>query len=110
MQEDTLMYVSPPKNYKFRVVHVLDGSKPCAAYCSVNNDILIGRHGCDINFGDDRHVSPQHARITWEDGGPVLEDLDSKNGTYLRISDEEQLQHGDYVQVGEELLRVEINE
>jgi pSer/pThr/pTyr-binding forkhead associated (FHA) protein len=110
MQEDTLMYVSPPKDYKFRVVHVLEGGKPCAAYCSVNNDILIGRHGCDVNFGDDRHVSPKHARVAWKDGGPVLEDMDSKNGTYLRIADEQKLEHGDYVQVGSELLRVEINE
>jgi pSer/pThr/pTyr-binding forkhead associated (FHA) protein len=110
MHEDTLMYVSPPKDYRFRVVHLLEGAKPCAAHCSVNNDILIGRHGCDVNFEDDRHVSPKHARVVWEDGGPVLKDLDSKNGTYLRVSDEQRLQHGDYVQVGSELLRVEINE
>ncbi len=110
MQEDTLMYVSPPKDYKFRLVHVLEGGKPCASYCSVNNDILIGRQGCDITFGADRHVSPRHARVVWEDGGPVLKDLDSKNGTYVNISDEERLVHGDYVQVGSELLRVEINE
>ena len=110
MQEDTLMYVSPLKDYKFRVVHLADGGKPCAAYCSVNNDILIGRHGCDVNFEEDRHVSPKHARIKWENGGPVLEDLDSKNGTYVKLDDEEQLAHGDYVQVGSELLRVEINQ
>lgn len=110
MQEDTLMYVSPPKNYRFRIVHVLENGKPGAAFCSVNNDILIGRHGCDISFDDDRHVSPKHARVTWEDGAPVLHDLDSKNGTYVRISGEEKLHHGDYVQVGSELLRVEINE
>ncbi len=110
MHEDTLMYVSPQKDYKFRVVHLYDGAKPGGAYCSVNNDILIGRHGCDVNFEDDRHVSPKHARISWEEGGPVLHDLDSKNGTYVRVADDERLRHGDYVHVGSELLRVEINE
>lgn len=110
MREETLMYVSPPKEYRFRLVHVLEGGKPSQAYCSVNNDILIGRHGCDVDFQDDRHVSPQHARVRWEDGEVVITDLDSKNGTYVQIGDEEKLQHGDYVHVGSELLRVEINE
>jgi pSer/pThr/pTyr-binding forkhead associated (FHA) protein len=63
-----------------------------------------------VSFEQDRHVSPQHARVFWKGGAPVLEDLGSKNGTYLNTSDEERLKHGDYVQVGSELLRVEINE
>lgn len=110
MKNGTLMYVSPPKSFKFRVVHILDGGKPGAAYCSVNNELLLGRNGCDVNFNDDRHVSPQHARIFWHEGAPVLEDMESKNGTYFNTSGEERLRHGDYVQVGSELLRVEINE
>lgn len=110
MHEDTLMYVSPPKEFRFRLVHILDGGKPGAAYSSVNNDLLIGRDGSDVSFPGDRHVSPQHARVFWKDGAVVLEDLGSKNGTYLNIRAEERLAHGDYVQVGKELLRVEINE
>lgn len=110
MHEETLMYVSPAKNYQFRLMHILDGGKPGAAYCSVNNDLLIGRQGCDVNFNGDRHVSPKHARVYWQDGAPVLEDLASMNGTYVNTHGEERLAHGDYVQVGSELLRVEINE
>lgn len=110
MQNDTLMYVSPPKDYEFRVVHVLDGGRDGHADCSVNNDILIGREGCDVNFPDDSYVSPRHCRVTWSDGGVVVTDQDSKNGTFVQIQDEEQLQHGDYVYFGSELVRVEINE
>lgn len=110
MQNDTLMYVSPPKEYKFRVVHVLEGGREGDAYCSVNNDVLIGREGCDINFPDDSYVSPRHCRLTFNDGGVVATDQDSKNGTFKRLSGERQLQHSDYVMFGNELVRVEVNE
>lgn len=109
MREDTLMYVSPPKNYKFRLVQKIRGAKPGAAFASVNNDLLIGREGCDVNFTEDRFASRQHARVTWREDKVVVTDLDSKNGTFVRIRDEEQLRHGDYVQMGSELMRVEIN-
>lgn len=110
MQNDTLMYVSPPKEYEFRVVHILEGGREGNAHCSVNNDILVGGEGCDINFPDDPYVSPRHCRLTWSDGGVVVTDQDSKNGTFVRIRDEEQLQHSDYVIFGSELVRVEVNE
>ena len=37
-----------------------------------------------------------------------LVDLGSKNGTFLRIHEEAPLQHGDYVFIGQQLLRVEV--
>jgi pSer/pThr/pTyr-binding forkhead associated (FHA) protein len=109
MREDTLMYISPPKDYKFRLVQVVRGGRPGVAFCSVNNDILVGREGCDMNFGDDRHISRKHARFTWVDGKVTVQDHESRNGTFLRIKQEERLRHGDYVQLGSELMRVEIN-
>jgi pSer/pThr/pTyr-binding forkhead associated (FHA) protein len=41
--------------------------------------------------------------------GYVLTDLDSVNGTYVRIADEQELRHGDYLFVGRKLMRVEMN-
>lgn len=110
MREDTLMYVSPPKDYHFRVLQVLRGGRPGKSYCSVNNDVIIGREGCDMNFGEDRHLSRKHARLTWKDGRVVVQDLESKNGTFVRITESQRLQHSDYVRFGSELMRVEINE
>lgn len=109
MKEDTLMYISPPKDYKFRLLHIVRGGKPGASFCSVNNDILIGREGCDVNFPDDRHVSRQHARVTFKDGKVLVTDMGSRNGTFIKLKQEEQLNHGDYVYFGSELMRVEIN-
>ncbi|MEM1347853.1 MAG: FHA domain-containing protein, partial [Myxococcota bacterium] len=109
MHEDTLMYISPPKDYRFRLLHVVRGGRAGASYCSVNNDILIGREGCDVNFLEDRHASRQHARVTWSDGQVTLTDLGSRNGTFFRLREEQRLHHGDYVIFGSELMRVEIN-
>jgi len=110
MREDTLMYISPPKDFKFRLVQILRGEHPGTAFCSVNNDILVGREGCDMNFAEDRHMSRRHARVTWTDGQVRVEDVGSKNGTFVRVHGEERLFHGDYVHFGSELMRVEINQ
>ncbi len=109
MREDTLMYISPPKDYKFRIIQILRSGRPGASFCSTSNDVLIGREGCDMNFPEDRHMSRKHVRLKWTDKGIRVEDADSKNGTFVRIADEEQLNHGDYVYFGSELMRVEIN-
>ncbi|CAD8173978.1 unnamed protein product [Paramecium pentaurelia] len=37
-------------------------------------------------FADDTHLSGQHAQFTYIEEGLVIEDLDSRNGTWLRLS------------------------
>ncbi|MEL6179228.1 MAG: FHA domain-containing protein [Myxococcota bacterium] len=108
MTDGTLMYVSPPRPYNFRIIQLLANGKPGTIYASPNSEISMGREGCDINFPDDRHVSRHHAKVSMRDGKVVLEDKGSRNGTYIRITDEHQLSHGDYVFIGQHLLRVEI--
>ena len=45
---------------------------------------LIGREDDAVIWIDDAAVSRRHARISIDEAGAVLEDLDSKNGTFLR--------------------------
>jgi pSer/pThr/pTyr-binding forkhead associated (FHA) protein len=45
----------------------------------------IGRTEGNIIVGDDRYVSPRHARIQARVGGYYLRDLGSTNGIYVRI-------------------------
>jgi pSer/pThr/pTyr-binding forkhead associated (FHA) protein len=106
--DGTLAYISPVKPFRFRLVQILAGGREGIVATTPGNDLSIGREGCDLNFDDDKHMSGRHARISHDAQGFQIEDLDSRNGTYVRVREPEQLGHGDYVWLGEQLLRVEI--
>ena len=64
---------------------------------------VIGRHPAAAVFLDVPGVSRRHARIVISDGGALLEDLGSKNGTKLRnksVTGAMPLRDGDEIHVG----------
>jgi pSer/pThr/pTyr-binding forkhead associated (FHA) protein len=69
----------------------------------LDNQIVIGRSSeSDIEISD-TSVSHQHASILRDGKTYKLEDLGSKNGTYLnqrRIAKAARLKHGDIIEVG----------
>jgi len=68
----------------------------------INGELTIGRDvDCDVVIAD-RQVSRFHARLTSTQKGLLLEDLGSKNGTYLNgklVSDPAYLEDGDIIAV-----------
>jgi pSer/pThr/pTyr-binding forkhead associated (FHA) protein len=54
-------------------------------------------------------MSARHANVEEREGKYLLTDMDSRNGTYVRLKAERPLSHGDYVFIGRRLLRVEMN-
>jgi pSer/pThr/pTyr-binding forkhead associated (FHA) protein len=75
----------------------------------VEGDVVtIGRENNDINFPDDPFISGRHAELRIAGGVLSITDLGSRNGTFVRVHDERVLKHGDYVFLGQQLLRVEI--
>jgi pSer/pThr/pTyr-binding forkhead associated (FHA) protein len=70
--------------------------------------VTLGREGNDINFPDDPFISGRHAELRVSGGMLSVTDLGSRNGTFIRIERERVLKHGDYVFLGQQLLRVEI--
>jgi pSer/pThr/pTyr-binding forkhead associated (FHA) protein/RNA polymerase subunit RPABC4/transcription elongation factor Spt4 len=70
--------------------------------------VSIGREGNDINFPDDPFISGRHAELRIAGGVLSVTDLGSRNGTFVRVHAERVLKHGDYVFLGQQLLRVEI--
>ncbi len=68
----------------------------------VNSELIIGREdSCEIVIPD-RQISRRHARIYLSTEGVFLEDLGSKNGTYLnsqRIVGSQQLHEGDEIRI-----------
>jgi pSer/pThr/pTyr-binding forkhead associated (FHA) protein len=70
--------------------------------------VTIGRENNDINFPDDPFISGRHAELRISGGVLSVTDLGSRNGTFVRVHNERVLTHGDYVFLGQQLLRVEI--
>ncbi len=70
--------------------------------------VTLGREGNDINFPEDPFISGHHAELRLAGGVLSVTDLGSRNGTFVRVNGERVLRHGDYVFLGQQLLRVEI--
>ena len=106
--DQTHFFASPRPARPWRLRQVLEGGRP-GLYHYVRGDcVTIGRDGCDLDFGDDRFISGRHCRVDFAIGAISLTDIDSRNGTYLRVSGTRELNHGDYVFLGKQLLRVEM--
>jgi len=107
--DGTYFYSSPKRPSPFRIVQVLKGGGAGMTYCARENAIQVGREGSDMNFATDPYMSSRHVRVEMGAGGKFsLADLGSKNGTYVRVKNERELTHGDYLFMGRKLLRVEI--
>jgi len=106
--DGTFFYASPRGSTKFRLVQLLRGGTTGLAHRPNDATVTMGREGNDIDFPDDPFISGNHAEVSLKNGALKLADLGSKNGTFLRVNHESPLQHGDYVFMGQQLLRVEI--
>jgi pSer/pThr/pTyr-binding forkhead associated (FHA) protein/ribosomal protein L40E len=106
--DGTFFFSSPRTDSAFRLVQVLEGGGDGMVVCARENLIMIGREGCDMNFPNDPYISGNHVKIELVAGRLMLVDLGSKNGTYMKVTGEHELVHGDYIFLGRQLLRVEI--
>jgi len=86
----------------------LRGGQIGCVYRVERDVVTIGRENNDINFPDDPFISGRHAELRIAGGVLSVADLGSRNGTFVRVHDERVLKHGDYVFLGQQLLRVEI--
>lgn len=70
-------------------------------------ETVIGRVDGDLIFPHDGYMSGRHARIMERKGRYFLLDHSSRNGTFVRIKGEVELQPGDMFLVGKQLFRFE---
>jgi pSer/pThr/pTyr-binding forkhead associated (FHA) protein len=106
--DGTYFYSSPKHQSLFRITQVLQGGNPGMVVCARGQSLQIGREGGDLNFPGDLYMSASHCKIEELTGKYALTDMNSRNGTYIRLKAERELAHGDYVFIGRKLLRVEI--
>jgi pSer/pThr/pTyr-binding forkhead associated (FHA) protein len=107
--DGTLFYGSPIRPSSFRVVQILEGGVEGMVTCARGESCVIGREEADLNFPLDIFMSRNHSRVSVNaDGTFRLEDLDSRNGTYVKVAGRRSLVDGDFLFLGRELLRVEL--
>jgi pSer/pThr/pTyr-binding forkhead associated (FHA) protein len=73
-------------------------------------ELVLGREEGDVTFPDDEYLSRRHATVKRAPAGRPgarLEDMNSSNGTYLRLRGEVELKQGDVLRLGDHLLRFE---
>jgi pSer/pThr/pTyr-binding forkhead associated (FHA) protein len=107
--DGTYFYSSPKHQSPFRVVQILQGGAAGMCVCAKTGGLQIGREGGDLNFPGDLYMSASHCKVEDVAGKITLTDMNSRNGTYVRVKQEKELAHGDYLFIGRKLLRVEIN-
>ncbi len=107
----TYSYSSPRPEGLFRVCQLLAGGGEGRIVSAQGAALTMGREGNTLNFPQDRFISGRHARLDAASDSPhvILTDTGSRNGTFVRTKGALELFHGDYLFVGQQLLRVEIS-
>jgi pSer/pThr/pTyr-binding forkhead associated (FHA) protein len=106
--DGTFFSATMPRKGSLQIVQNLRGGITGWAYRTAEDVATIGREGNDINFPEDPFISGRHAELRLQNGVLSVTDLGSRNGTFVRVDGEGVLRHGDYVFLGQQLLRVEI--
>lgn len=102
-------YGSPRKPSRMHLVQRLAGGGEGRVFRTTGVAVTLGREGNHVNFPTDAYLSGHHAMVSvLPDGTFQLEDLRSRNGTYVKVLGEARLQQGDLLYLGQQLLRVEI--
>ncbi len=106
--DGTHFYTSPKIVSTVAVSQMLQGGSVGITVYARGSSLQIGREGGDVNFPTDLFMSSAHCKLECTSGVYTLTDMSSRNGTYVRIHQERELAHGDYIFIGKKLLRVEI--
>jgi hypothetical protein len=98
------------KTKAWRLVLVEPKTEAGASY-AVEGEITLGRGGgCTVPLAFDTFVSQVHARAFERDGALWVEDLGSRNGTFVDgtpVHEPTKISKGARVQVGETVLKVD---
>ncbi len=73
------------------------------------DETIVGREGADV-LVPDPEVSRRHALLRELPSGPAIEDMGSRNGTFVngvRIEELTELSEGDEVRIGDTVWRLE---
>ncbi len=104
----TPIWGSPYGSYWGRLIQLISGGSEGNAILLGGEQVELGRERGQITFPGDRFISSLHARVLTENNRFYVEDVGSRNGTFVQIRGEHTLTHKDILIIGEQLLRVEL--
>lgn len=88
------------------LVRMMPGGVEETHYPLVAGENILGRTRGTITFPQDAYLSSQHARIRFENGKFILEDMNAANGTFVAVHETKKVGDGDIILIGHQLLRV----
>ncbi|HEX4461293.1 MAG TPA: FHA domain-containing protein [Polyangia bacterium] len=106
LDDGTDVMGSPNPGYWGRLALIVGRDQDGSAFPMFGDAVTLGRERGDILFPEDGYVSGQHARVSLRDGKFWLTDLNSSNGTFVRIRGERAVKSGAYVLMGQQLFRI----
>jgi pSer/pThr/pTyr-binding forkhead associated (FHA) protein len=107
--DDSAFWGSPPPQVWARLVQVLEGGKIGEIHLLMQPEVMIGREEGEIRFPEDGFISSKHCLLANRDGDCFLRDLGSSNGTYMRIHEPQELKNEDRIQIGNQVLKVDLS-
>lgn len=102
------LFGSPPREPWGRLHQLVpNGGVRDVRYLS-GDALVIGREEGDLVFRDDAFLSRRHAMIKWKDNRASVEDLNSSNGTFIRLKKRTKVGDRDHLRMGDQLFRLEL--
>ncbi len=106
--DDSRIWGAPTPSAFGRLVQILDDGRTGEIRLLTGERAQVGREQGDIVIPTDGFISGRHCVFTHQNGDAIISDLGSSNGTYIRVRESADVAHGDFVLVGNQMLRVEI--
>ena len=106
LDDGTDVMGSPNPGYWGRLALIVGRDQDGSAFPLFGDAVTLGRERGDILFPEDGYVSGQHARVSLRDGRFLLEDLNSSNGTFIRVRGERAIKAGAAILMGQQLFRI----
>jgi hypothetical protein len=108
LEDGTEIMGSPNPGYWARLTVAVGYGVDGNAYVVDGEKAVLGRERGDVLFPEDGYVSGTHLEIVRSDGKYFLKDLNSSNGTFLKLRGERSVEPGTYVLMGQQLFRLEL--
>jgi pSer/pThr/pTyr-binding forkhead associated (FHA) protein len=107
--EGSRVWGTPQPGHRFRLVHLLEGGGTGDALPVRDGEYLLGREAGGMTFPADPSVSSRHAVLAIQGEQTSVRDLQSANGTFIRVRQEAVLQDGDLLLLGTQQVRYEVH-